>query len=67
MQNGKKEGTLLDCVVTVTNCITKQTVDLTQKNIITSFLNRILIILIYKKLQSHIMEKEYLGNKHLHD
>lgn len=66
MQNGKQEGTLLDGVVTVTNCITKQTVDLTQKNIITSFLNRILIILVYKKLQSHIMEKEYLGNKHIH-
>lgn len=66
MQNGKQEGTLLDGVVTVTNCITKQTVDLTQKNIITSFLNSILIILVYKKLQSHIMEKEYLGNKHIH-
>lgn len=67
MQNGKQEGTLLDGVVTVTDCIIKQTVDFTQKNIITSFLNRILIILVYKKLQSHFMEKEYLGNKHSHD
>lgn len=66
MQNGKKEGTLLDCIVTMTDWIVKQTVDFTQKNIITNFLNQILIILIYKKLQSHFVEKEYLGNKHSH-
>lgn len=36
------------------------------KNIITNFQNRILIILVYKKLQSHFIEKEYLGNKHIH-
>lgn len=62
-----EEKKVLDSIVTVTEWIIKQTVDLTKKKIITIFfLNLILLILVYKKLQSHFMEKGYLGNIHIH-
>lgn len=61
-----EEKKVLDSIVTVTEWIIKQTVDLTQKKLSQFFFNLIFLILVYKKLQSHFMEKGYLGNIHIH-
>lgn len=66
----KKKNVLLGSSVTMTDCIMELNEQLTfffsPKNIITSFLNLILRILVFKKPQATpcFVEKEYMGYEH---
>lgn len=68
----KKKSVLLGSSVTMTDCIMEWNEQLTflfsPKNIIRSFLNLILMILLFKEPQAtpRFVDKEYMGYEHTH-